>query len=207
MPIISGSVSFARFQVERSAKTRGQAKHVSRALSERGFEPLDPKSEDEQAAGFVSLRDRDRAELDADDISVGDSLAFAYRVDKLRVPSSAVKEELKRFARAFEAKNHRRPGRKEQAEEKLLIVRRLRGRAFLSTKTVDVAWNLVADEISIWATGRKLVEEVQGALEETLHLQLRAKTPAVRAAAEGEALGPTPALFGPEVAREVKRHG
>lgn len=207
MPIISGSVSFARFSVERGAKTKSQAKHVAQRLSDRGFEPLDPKSEDEQAAGFVSLRDRDRAELSADEIAFGDSLAFAYRIDRLRVPSSAVKEELKRFAKVFEAKNHRRPGRREQAEEKLLIVRRLRGRAFLSTKTVDVAWSLSADEISIWATGRKLVEEVQAALEETLHVSLRAKTPAIRAGDEGASLAPTPALFGAEVAQEVKRHG
>lgn len=207
MPIISGSVTFARFFVERSAKTKSQAKHVARALSDKAFEPLDPKSEDEQAAGFVSLRDRDQNELSAEEISYGDSLAFSYRIDKLRVPSSAVKEELRRFSKTFEAKHHRRPRRSEQADEKLLIVRRLRGRAFLSTKTVDVAWNLTQDEVSIWASSRKLIEEVQAALEETFHLALRAKTPAIRAGEEGEALSPTPALFGAQVAQEVKRHG
>ena len=101
MPILAGGVTFARFQADRGKKLSSDTRRsVQRALSGRAFEPLDPaRSGEDRAAGFVELEDHDATAF-VSGVLEGDRILFAYRVDTVRVPASALRSELDRWASA-----------------------------------------------------------------------------------------------------------
>ena len=75
--------------------------------------------------------------------------AISLRVDEVKIPSSVIKDQLERWARAFQSENHRPPGRKEKNDAKQEIRSRLRTRFPLGTRTFDVSWNLESGQLQI----------------------------------------------------------
>lgn len=209
MPVIRGPITFARFRVEQVDERPADVKRwLSRGFRAHAFEPLDPAGEDDVSSGWVEIEDADQTELAPSRLIHGEYVLVAYRVDRLRVPAAQVRAELDKWTRAFEANNKRPPRRAERAEEREAIVARLRKRAFPVSKTHDVSWNLSTDQLQIWSTSRKVVDEIEAALEKQFHLRLHALAPGaysslLRLPAEAEALlAPTSELM-PDVAAVV----
>lgn len=196
MPIRRGSVNFARFRV-----TGDLPKDVKRwlqgGLKRAGFEPIDLKSDEERAAGFVELEAPARTDFAAGDLFHGLHALFAWRVDKLKVPAQAVRAGLLQWSQAFEQQHGRAPGRRERAEQKDTLKKALRAKLEPVTKTFEVSLDLTSRDCFVWATSRAVVDEVQAALESTLEVRLTPRVPAAFLAPEVlDALVPTPALFG-----------
>jgi recombination associated protein RdgC len=196
MPIRRGSVSFARFRVDGQIP-KDVRRWLSTALRSGAFEAIDVKGDEERAAGFVELESPNRSEFAPGDVFYGLHALFAWRVDKLRIPSAQVRAEMLRWGQAFEQKNGRPPGRSEKGEQKDVIRRTLRAKAEPVTKTFEVSFDLPARELFLWATSRTVVEEVQAVLESQLTVKLIPHVPAAFiTAAQLDALTPTEALFG-----------
>lgn len=203
MPILRGSVSFARFRCEATEKT---PKNLQRALSEalklKAFEPIDRKGEEDRASGFVELYDPERCEFGATDLFFGERALFSYRVEKLRVPGPAVNTEVDAWRKAFSAEHGRPPKRPEVNEARDDVRRKLRQRTLPSVAVFDVTWNLSSERLLIWATARKLVEEIQVTLEDALRVRLVPEVPAAiaeRKRVPELQLAPTAILFGAEL--------
>ena len=208
MPVLSGSVTFARFRAERTKKksTKQPERSLANALRAAAFSRLDTSGDQERSAGWVQVEDPDAVELAPSSFLFGDHLLVTWRIDAVRVPASALKRELAEWSRRYEEKAGHPPYRADKAAEKEVILKRLRKRAFVATRTHDVCWNQKSDEVQIWAGSRKAIEEVQIALEETFGLALHATSPGARVDAAGldpAKLRPTAALFGDDVVREV----
>lgn len=121
----------------------------------------------------------------------------------IRVSAAHVRDELARWLVAFEREQGRKPGRTEKAEAKAGIRLKLRNRAPEQTKVFDLAWNLKTDQLQIWASSRKAIEEVSAAAEEALGVKLLPMVPGAMALERGldeSSLEPTAALVGKEVA-------
>jgi recombination associated protein RdgC len=212
MPVLRGAVTFARFRSEADRKLPSDTRRwTSRALASRKFEPLDPRKPDaDRAAGFVELEDPDATGF-ASGVLQGDLALFAYRVDTIKVPAAAVKAELERWLAAFPGEKGRPPTKREKAEKREAIRHGLRQKATPTMRVFDVSWNLASSGVQIWASSRKVVEEVVEAVEAAFEVKLRALTPAARAAEAGVAdgaLAPTPELAGVALGmREVSRGG
>ncbi len=203
MPIRRGSVSCSRFRLQGDVP-KDVRRWVHKALTARAFEPIDPKGEDDRASGFVELDDDRATEFSTGAVFDGEYALFAWRVEKIRIPSAALRGELATWAQSFEAKNGRAPGRKEKTDQKDAIRKSLRAKTEPSTKVFDVSWHLKANEVVVWGTSRGIVDEVQVALEEGLEVRLVPAVPASQLSAdELERLAPTPELFGLELS-EVK---
>ncbi|HZH02481.1 MAG TPA: hypothetical protein VEY30_01775, partial [Myxococcaceae bacterium] len=128
---------------------------------------------------------------------------------RIRVPAGALKAELATWAAAFEGENDRRPSRKETADQRELLRQQFRNRAVPATQVHDLSWNLKGRRLQIWASARKLVDEIQISVEEAFNVKLIPLVPVAMAARAGiadGALGPTPELVGGDVAAEVS-HG
>lgn len=197
MPILKGSVTFARFTVEaHGGDHRDFAKDLPDALRGLAFEPLDVEgSMDDRSVGFVEVEDHDRAEFDADN---GEHALFTWRCDEVKVHAAVLKKELERWAKAFEAEHSRPPGRREKQDAKAGIRRALRLRSPVVTTTTDVAWHLSTGEVQFWTASQRVVDEVQDALEQALKVRLVPVVPAVVADRMGlveKALAPTPELL------------
>ncbi|MEM7674580.1 MAG: recombination-associated protein RdgC [Myxococcota bacterium] len=203
MPILQGAVTFARFRAE---PLKPQPKDVRRAFAKdlrgRGFAPLDKLGEQERATGWVELHDHDSVGLSPARFLFDGRLLVAYRVDTRRVPSATVRRNLDDWAKDYQLRQGRPPKRTERSEQKELIIKRLRKQAFIATQTIDVAWNLDTDNITIWSSTRKLIDEVHIALEETFEIRLKPISPGALAEATGasdKVLAPSKALFGAEI--------
>lgn len=203
MPVLSGAVTFSRFRVEPDGDAPKDTKRwLQRGLGAHAFEPIDRKSEDERAAGFVELENHDSIEFSAGALFRDQHALFAFRVDTLKVPGAVLKAEMGKWLAAFEKQNGRGPSRAEKNAYKAQVRHELRMRAVPGTKVHDLSWNLKTQQLQIWASSRTAVEEIVLALEEGLKVKLVPQAPAAAAARAGvpdDALRPTPELVGMDV--------
>ncbi|MHB8875087.1 MAG: recombination-associated protein RdgC [Myxococcaceae bacterium] len=209
MPILKGSVTFARFRVEPADKAHADLRRrLLPGLKSNAFEPIDRRGDDDRTAGFAELENPDSVEFGTSNVFYGERALFTWRVDQLRVPSAQVKDELKRWAAAFEKEHHRKPAPSEKSQSRASIREALRKRATPATKTHDLEWDLEKKRLQIWSASRKVVEEIVFALETGFEVKLVPLIPGALADELGvpeEALRPTAALVGAEF--EEVRHG
>jgi recombination associated protein RdgC len=208
MPMLRGSVTFARFRLEAGKLPRDTRRWLARGLARGAFEPLDvQRGDDDRAAGFVALEDPDSTEFQGGVLEGGRAL-FAWRVDTLRVKAAAVRAELSRWAAAFQEEHDRPPARGERATARDQIRHQLRQRAEPTTRISDVSWSLEEGELLVWAASRKAVEEVAAGIEAAFEVRLgpaSAGAQAARRKLPEDALLPTPELLG--LAGEEVAHG
>lgn len=199
MPIRRGAISCSRYRLLGDVP-KDVRRWVIKALNARAFEAIDPKGDDDRASGFVELEDDRATGFAPGSVFDGGYALFSWRVEKIRIPASAMRGELSAWAQKFEAKNGRAPGRREKGEQKDAIRKTLRAKTEPSVKVLDVSFELKTNEILVWGTSRGIVEEVQIALEEQLEVRLVPRVPAsfvTPAVLDG--LAPTPELFGLEL--------
>lgn len=196
MPIRRGSVNLARFRLS-GELPKDVKRWLQRGLEKAAFEPIDVKGDDERTAGFVELEAPERTEFSAGALFHGLHALFAWRVDSLKVKTSAVRAGLLQWSQAFEQKNGRAPGRRERAEQKDTLRKALRAKQDPVTKLFEVSLDLTSLDVFIWATSRTVVDEVQGALESALEVRLVPRVPAAfLEPGVLDGLSPTKALFG-----------
>lgn len=195
MPIRKGTVSCSRFRLEGDVP-KDVKKWLTKALKQGGFEPIDPKSDEDRASGFVELEDDKATGFAAGALFEGLYALFAWRVEKIRLPASTLRAELADWLKKFEAKNGRGPGRREKAEQKDLIRKTLRAKTPPVASVSDVSYELPSGEVLVWASSTGIVEEVQLALEKGLEVRLIPRVPASFVSPTVlDSLSPTPALF------------
>jgi recombination associated protein RdgC len=195
MPIQKGPVSFHRYRLSGEVP-KDVRRWLTHALKTRAFEEVDPKGDEDRAAGFVELEQNRRTDFAVGDVFYGDAALFAWRVEKLRVPPAQLKNALEAWAVKFEAEHDRRPGKKERTDEREALRRSLRARVEPSVKVFDVSLNLESLDLFVWATSKGIVEEVQEALETTLKVRLVPRVPSAFTSQKTlDTLEPTPALF------------
>lgn len=196
MPIRRGSVNLARFRLS-GELPKDVKRWLQRGLEKAAFEPIDVKGDDERTAGFVELEAPERTEFSAGALFHGMHALFAWRVDSLKVKTSAVRAGLLQWSQAFEQKNGRAPGRRERAEQKDTLRKALRAKQDPVSKLFEVSLDLTSLDVFIWATSRTVVDEVQGALESALEVRLVPRVPAAfLEPGVLDGLAPTKALFG-----------
>lgn len=106
-------------------------------------------------------------------------LAFRVRIDDKIIPSAAVKAEVEKRAKAIEAQTGRKPGRKERAEIKEVVLLDLARRALVKTTASVTCFYEVATGYLIVATSSGkvsdhcvslLISAVGSVKTETLHV-------------------------------------
>jgi recombination associated protein RdgC len=195
MPIRRGGVNLARFRLEGDVP-KDVKKWLQKGLTKAAFEAIDPKSDDERAAGFVELELSDRTEFATGNLFHGMHALFSWRVDRLKVPTNAIRAGMLQWGQAFETKNGRPAGRRERAEQKDVLKKALRAKQDPVSKTFEISVDLTSRDVFVWATSRTVVEEAQASLESTLEVKLIPRVPAAfLAAGVIDSLIPTPELF------------
>jgi len=203
MPISNGTVTFARFHVEPTETLPSDLRRwLSRGLRARAFEAIDRRGEEERSAGFVEHDNHDATELSAASVLRDAYVLAAWRVDTLKPPPAELKAELASWTAAYHEEHGRAPGRREKAEQRALLRQKLRSEATPVTKVFDLSWNIEAEEMKIWTSSRKVIDEIVLAMESGFRLRLHARVPsavAQRREIADEVLAPTPALMGMEL--------
>jgi recombination associated protein RdgC len=199
MPILRGSVTFARFRSEAGKLPRDTRRWLARGLARGAFQPIDlERGEDDRAAGFVALENPDATDFSGGVLERGRAL-FAWRVDTVRVKAAEVRAELERWGAAFQDEHGRAPTRGERSGARDHIRHGLRAKQAPTTRLFDVSWSLETGELQIWASSRKVIDEASAGIEQAFEVKLApcsVSAQAVRAGIPERALQPTPELFG-----------
>ncbi len=205
MPILRGAVTFSRFQAEAAAeRPRDLKASLSKGLRARAFTPIERRSDEDRAAGFVELEQPDATEFPPGSFLYGEWALFAYRVDQLKIPGGELRAQLAKWSLAFERDKGRAPSRVERAQGREAVKGLLRAHTTPRTRLIEVSWNLKTDQLLIWSTSRRAVDEVQEAMRTAFGLNVLAKVPAAAAEKLGaKTLRPTVELCGPELQGEV----
>ena len=204
MPVLSGAVTFSRFRAEPAGNAPSDTKRwLTKGLKSGLFEPIDlKKTEDERAAGFVELENHDATDFTPGGVLYGEYALFGFRIDTIKVPAPVLKAELDKWMKGFEKQNGRPPTRGEKAENRASLRHMLRQRAVPFTKVHDVSWNLKTNQVQLWASSRKAVDEILLAVETAFEVKLQPLVPTSLAASAGinvAELVPTPELIGMEI--------
>ncbi len=201
MPILRGTVSFSRYRVEQDKKRAADVRRwFVKALQSQVFEPIDRKGDEDRAAGFAELEDPEATSFSTGSLFFGERALFTWRVDTLRVNAAQLREELARWEQNFVKENDRKPAKSERSKTRAELRSMLRGKARPVTKTHDLAWNLKTNQLQIWSSSRKVVDEVLGAVETAFEVKLIPLVPGALAANSGvseDKLLPTASLVGP----------
>jgi DNA recombination-dependent growth factor C len=117
-------------------------------------------------------------------------------VDKLKVPTNAIRAGMLQWGQAFEQKNGRPAGRREKTEQKDTLKKALRAKQLPVSKVFELSVDLTSRDVFVWATSRTVVEEAQAVLESTLEVKLIPRVPAAfLAPGLFDSLTPTKELF------------
>ncbi len=212
MPLLAGTVTFARFRAElppgASSDTR---RWLSRSLSKGAFRPLDPAAgAEDRSAGFVELEDHDATAFAPGSCMHGQYALFGYRIDAIKVPAAELKAELARWLGSFEQEHGRKATRGEKAHGKDALRAMLRQRTPPVSKVHDVSLDWKTGAVQIWAASRGVVDEIAEALQAAFGASLSPRNLAglaAQAELDGRALGPTAALVGLELPGAEVDHG
>ena len=187
-------MSIARFRLDGEIPKEVR-RWLTAALRTRAFEGIDPKGDEDSASGFVELEDNAVTEFAPGTVFIEGHALFAWKVEKLRISASELRNDMKAWSDKFENDNGRSAGRKEKTAAKEAIRHKLRSKTEPSSKVFDISLNLKTQDVHIWGTTRSVVDEVTEAMESTLKQRLLARVPAAFAKpAVVDNLSPSPEL-------------
>lgn len=133
---------------------------ISSALSRFAFQSID-NTTDQLSTGWVHLNDSAVAAFDNPGLLwIDNLLVFSLRQDVRRVPTAVLNAEIKKESEAFLAENPnlRRVPKQKRADIKETVTLRLLARTLPVPTVCDVAWDMKAGVINLFANANKMIE-------------------------------------------------
>jgi len=168
MGIQSASATFTRFLVEDPVRKDFWG-FVETGLRQGGFKPA-PEDRSE-AAGFASWDDLFDTAFDSASHQKGEYVAFRFRVDRRKVPSILLKQQVQAAIREHRDRSQGKwPSRAEKAEIREKVLDRLLARTLPHPATCELVWDTRRKRLLAGTTGRRMLDAVRGHLEDHLRL-------------------------------------
>jgi hypothetical protein len=187
---------------------RGYRDKFLKALRLRAFEPLRPEEEEQERSGWCVIDRVSDVELTSDKVVQGPYLAWGYRVDRWRIPSTLLKMHIAEQSDKVLAKTGREKlSKRELAEIKAMVGARLRKKIEPSSKVIDVCWHIEEGVLRIWTHSKRLLDDFAALFEKTFGMKLVFESPYTAAERAGldrpqlaalNAVEPTPFHAEPE---------
>ena len=185
MGALRGTISYSKLFV-RGEPLRVVDERFVEGVRLRAFRPLDPAEEDVQRAGWVAVDDPFDFDLDRTKLLRGSYLGLALRVDRWRIPGPLFKAHFAEATRAYLGERGRdKLGRREKAELRTFVERRLRKQTVPSMKVVDLVWNLDTGIVRFWSSARAMHELLGELFDATFGRSLVPESPYTAAAMLG----------------------
>ena len=176
MPALKGSLTYTRYFVEGELPPGFQEKYL-KAIRLRAMKPLEPDDEVSERSGWCRLGEPMETELGFEDVFYNDYVNLGFRTDRWMIPGAMLRAKMREAETAYlQKKGRERLTRKERAELKELVSRKLRRQLAPVTRVVDVSWSLGEGILRFFSHAPK-----QGAFLEALF----AKTFALKLVPEG----------------------
>ncbi|HET9952913.1 MAG TPA: recombination-associated protein RdgC [Polyangiaceae bacterium] len=174
-----GSLTLVRYFVD-GQPPRDLRKRYLEAVRLRAFQPLKPEDEATEATGWCVMERPLDLEFELDKLFNDRLLQLGLRVDKFRIPSSAINAELADEERKLLTKTGaEKISRQQRKELKKRVVVKLRRKLVPISRAFDLCWDLDAGVVFFFSHSRRLGEELCALFEKTFQLRLIEDSPYV----------------------------
>ena len=177
MPALRGSLTYARFFVTGEVPDDFREKYM-RAIRLRAMKPLEPEDDDLDRSGWCKIGEPFELELRYDDVFYNEYVALGVRTDRWQIPGPMLKARVREAEAAYlEKKGRERLGRKERAELKETVARKLRKQTAPATRMVDVVWSMNEGVVRFFSHAEKAAANMTELFKKTFGLDLVAEAP------------------------------
>lgn len=174
MGLRKGSLGYVRFVATGEIPDAFEELYAD-GLAGHAFHEVDPSSEEDETAGWVTLHDPLLTEFSADSlVRPGAIILLRLRIDTLRVPPLVLKAHVAHEIRR-RLKEEQRPKmtRAETQQVQRDVKKQLRRRSLAKMQLVEATWNLGTGEVRVLSTSRKAVGYFVDRFEKSFALVLQ----------------------------------
>lgn len=155
MSLFRGSLTYVRFFVKGDLPDDFREGFM-RKIRLRAMKPLAADDEDLERSGWSKAGDPHALDLSYDDVFANEFLNLGFRTDRWVLPGPAVKTRLREAESAYlQKKGRERITRRERAELKELVVRRMRREMSPRVSLVDMSWSIGEGVVRFFAHAPK----------------------------------------------------
>lgn len=177
MSALRGSLTYARFFVDGDVPDDFREKYM-RAIRLRAMKPLEPEDDDLERSGWCKIAEPFEIELHYDDVFYNEFLVLGIRTDRWQIPGPMLKARVREAEAAYlEKKGREKLGRKEKAELKENVARKLRKQMAPSTRVVDLSWSMNEGVVRFFSHADKAAGNMMELFHKTFGLRLVAESP------------------------------
>ncbi len=185
MSALKGSLSYVRFFVEGELPDGFRDRFV-KAILLRAMKPLEPDEDVLERWGWVKIGDPFETDLDYEGVFYNEYVNLGCRVDRWQIPAPMLRAKVREAEAAYLAKKGRdRLARKEKAELKELVARKLRRQMNPVTRSFDLSWSLQEGIVRFFSQAGKPAAAMQELFGRTFGLKLVPEAPYTLAARLG----------------------
>ncbi len=157
MPILSSSSTFVRFSVE-TPLVSDLASFLADVFKKGAFK--EPEALQKQAEGFSSIDNMFDTEFPYANYEKGEYIAFNFRVDERKIPTSIFKQFLHKAEAEYREKHDgRRPYRNEWKDIKEAVELKLLSQILPSPRAFQVVWSVAQKYLLFGATQEKIIDQ------------------------------------------------
>ena len=186
MPALRGSLTYSRFFIDPSEGAAGPKATVPddfrekymRAIRLRAMKPLEAEDDDLERSGWCKVAEPFAIELHYEDVFCNEYVALGFRTDRWQIPGPMLKARVREAEAAYlEKKGREKLGRKERAELKESVARKLRKQSAPSTRMVDLVWSMNDGIVRFFSHSDKAAGTMTELFHKTFGLRLVAEAP------------------------------
>src|SRR3984957_19456955 len=166
MPALRGSLTYARFFIEGDLPDDLHAR-VLKPTRQRVMKRLSPDEDALERSGWCRIGEPMELEIGHEDVFYNNYVNVGFRTDRWVIPGPLLRAKLREAERAYlQKKGRERLTRKEKAELKELVTKKLRRQLVPVTRVTDVSWSVNERVVRFFSHAPK-----QGALLEALFVK------------------------------------
>lgn len=140
--------------------------------------PLEPDEEELERSGWTKIGEPFITDISSEDVFFNEYLNLGFRTDKWQLPTSLMKVKLREAELAYlEKKGREKLSRKEKAELKLMVAKKLRRQTEPATRLVDMVWSLNEGVVRFFSHADKPAGAMAELFKTTFGLTLIAESP------------------------------
>jgi recombination associated protein RdgC len=185
MPALKGSLTYARFFVEGEPPDDLRDRYL-RTIRLRAMKPLEPDDEANERSGWCRVGEPFETELDYEDVFYNEYINLSFRTDRWVIPGPLMRRRLREAETAYLARKGReRVSRKERAELKEMVARKLRRELAPTTRASDLSWSLQDGIVRFFSHAARSGAAMTELFQKTFDLKLVPEAPYTLAARLG----------------------
>jgi hypothetical protein len=185
MPALTGTLSYSRFYVDGELPEEFRERFM-RAIRYRVIQPLTPEDDALERSGWCVMGEPFELEMRYDNVFYNNYVNLGFRLDKWAFPSALLKTRVREAEDLYkEKKGRERLGKREKAEIKELVLRKLKKQFVPNIRMLDFSWSLNEGIVRFFSQSGKPCALMQELFTKTFHLKLIPETPYTLAERQG----------------------